>query len=186
MKRSSINAIVDAARSQVETRGDFSLRGIAHALGMTAPALYRYVASARALSELVAADIEESVLLRIDAAVTCPHLGTPAAQVHAAASEFRSWALDHPFEFAFAFVNIPTGSVVAGRNQHVVETFERLYRAASPPGPEAAEAFLLAWGCLLGLLLLEVRGMRSGGPRDARQADGRFAQAQAGLVGDGS
>ena len=103
-----------------------TVSAVAAALGMSAPALYRYVDNRDGLLELAAAAVaRELAATLIDARRAAP--GEPLAQTLALCRTFRRWALEHRREFGllFADASVPRG-----------------IRAGSPAAP-AAEA--LAW-----------------------------------------
>ncbi len=97
--------IVNAARALLAEGAELSLRAVATRMGMTAPALYRYVASYQDLVDLVAFEIDRSAAgLFAAAADRCEPDDTPGRLV-AATTEFRMWALANPREFALVFAN---------------------------------------------------------------------------------
>jgi AcrR family transcriptional regulator len=80
-----------------------TLRAIARALGMTAPALYRYYASHDVLLNHVIADIYDELASELRDARDA--VDDPLVQLLEVARRFRRWALEHPQEFALVFVN---------------------------------------------------------------------------------
>lgn len=104
-RQATLDEIVEAARELLAEPGGLSLRAVAQRVGMTAPALYRYVASYQDLVELVARaiDAETAVLLR-EARDSRPD-DDPAGQLVCAAVAFRRWALTHREEFGVVFAN---------------------------------------------------------------------------------
>lgn len=98
-------AIVGTARALLAEDGELSLRAIAQRMGITAPALYRYVANYQELVDLVAYEIDKAATARFaDAAARYPD-DDPAGQLVAAAAAFRVWALANPREFGLVFAN---------------------------------------------------------------------------------
>jgi AcrR family transcriptional regulator len=103
-----------------------TLSAVAAAVGMSAPALYRYVDNRDGLLELASAAVARDLAATlIDARRAAPD--QPLAQTLALCRTFRRWALGHRREFSLLFAD---GSVPGG------------IRADSPAAP-AAEA--LAW-----------------------------------------
>jgi AcrR family transcriptional regulator len=105
-REATYDEIVRVSRALLAEGAELSLRAVAGRMGVTPPALYRYVASYQELVDLVA--------FEIDKAATEEHLrpaaerqdrDDPAAQILAAAVAFRRWALTHPREFALVFAN---------------------------------------------------------------------------------
>jgi AcrR family transcriptional regulator len=80
-----------------------SLNGIAKAMGMSGPALYRYFDSRDALlATLVAESYEALADALIDAAEQARR-HAPEDRVRAAAAAFRGWALEHPHRYRLVF-----------------------------------------------------------------------------------
>jgi len=100
--------IVRAGRSLLSEPGGLSLRAVAHQMGMTAPALYRYVDDYQGLVRLLTRDIESETADRLRAARDSQPEDDPAAQIIRAAVEFRRWALTRRDEFALVFANPQT------------------------------------------------------------------------------
>ena len=103
-RQATMDEIVQTARAQLSQPGGLSLRSIAHEMGITAPALYRYVASVDALTLLVAASIYDDLVDLLDAAAA-RHSESPEARIIAAGTAYRQWALAHRDEFALCFLN---------------------------------------------------------------------------------
>jgi AcrR family transcriptional regulator len=83
-----------------------SLRAIGRAMGMTAPALYRYFGSREDLVKHVCADIFTEIAGEIhDAIVKADRAsgGDITAKLSAACGAFRTWSLAHPPEFGLLF-----------------------------------------------------------------------------------
>jgi AcrR family transcriptional regulator len=102
----TMRRIVRESRRLVTGTGEMSLRSVASAVGMTAPALYRYVDSHEALVRLVAVDIDTSAAEQIAAYRDAQPEDDPAARIAAAAVAFRQWALGNREEFSLVFTNL--------------------------------------------------------------------------------
>ena len=72
---------------------------------MTAPALYRYVASYQELVDLVAFEIDKAATETFAAAADALPEDDYAGRLVASTVEFRMWALANPREFGLAFAN---------------------------------------------------------------------------------
>ena len=104
-RQATLDEIVRAARSLLGEPGGLTLRAVAQKVGMTAPALYRYVDDYKALVRLIARDIDrETAALIRDARDSQPE-DDPVARIICAAVAFRRWALDNRDEFAVVFAN---------------------------------------------------------------------------------
>ena len=97
--------IVRASRELLAEGAELSLRAVAGRMGVTAPALYRYVASYQELVDLVAFEIDRTATEGFAAAADELPEDDPAGRLVAAATEFRMWALANPREFATVFAN---------------------------------------------------------------------------------
>jgi AcrR family transcriptional regulator len=103
--------IVAAARDLLVRDGEVTLRAVARHLGMTAPALYRYVPSREKLVRIVAIAIDADVATRIKAAADRQPADDAAARLLGAAVEFRAWALENGHEFSLVFTNLDVHSL---------------------------------------------------------------------------
>lgn len=105
------------SRTLLAEQGELSLRAVAREMGMTAPALYRYVSSHQELVYLVADSIGTDVAVRLAAARARHPADDPAAQILAAAAAFRSWALSSRDEFSLVFANPVTADSLQERDE---------------------------------------------------------------------
>lgn len=103
-RQATMTEIVTAARSMVGSPGGLSLRSVAQQVGMTAPALYRYVESGEDLTLHVAAEVYDDLVETLTAARDRQE-DEPSARLVAASTAFRQWALAHREEFALTFAN---------------------------------------------------------------------------------
>jgi AcrR family transcriptional regulator len=104
-RAATYDEIVTVARQLLGSPEALSLRAIAAEMGLTAPALYRYVDSYHELLMLVARTIFEDVISAMTTALDRHGDDDPAAQIIASTVAFRGWALAHPAEFGLIFAN---------------------------------------------------------------------------------
>ncbi len=97
--------ITRASRALLAEGAELSLRAVAAKMGMTAPALYRYVASYQELVDLVAYEIDKAATATFAAAAQALPADDPAGRLVVSVTEFRMWALANPREFALVFAN---------------------------------------------------------------------------------
>ena len=105
LRDSTLTEIKEAARQHLRTEGPagISLRGIARAIGMTAPALYRYYGG---LGDLLAAMIDgyvNEVSDAMEAARDALPEDDIGGRLVAVTRTFRRWALDNRPEFGMVF-----------------------------------------------------------------------------------
>jgi AcrR family transcriptional regulator len=74
-------------------------------MGVTAPALYRYVASYQELVDLVAFEVDKAATEEFAEAASAAPSDDPAARLLIAVVAFRRWALANPREFSLVFAN---------------------------------------------------------------------------------
>lgn len=91
--------IIDAARAQLAEGKEPALRAVAARIGMTPPALYRYVANHSQLIEVVTSAVDGACAREVAADVEQYPPGDPAARWVAAWAGYRQWALRHQGEF---------------------------------------------------------------------------------------
>ena len=108
--------IVRAARELLVDSAELSLRAVAARMGMTAPALYRYVANYQELVDLVAYEVDKAATATFVAAADALDPDDAPGRLIAAVTEFRQWALSNPHEFAIVFAN-PIADVACGRRE---------------------------------------------------------------------
>ena len=154
-REATYTEIVRAARHLLSEGQELSLRAVAGQMGMTAPALYRYVASYQDLVDLVAFEIDKAATRRVVEAADRQADDDPAGRLVAACVAFRRWAHDQPREFSLVFANPVADAAcvrrdlitaaTSGRYMHdlLIDVWER-YRFPHPDlddlDPAVAEA----------------------------------------------
>ncbi|MFI6044696.1 WHG domain-containing protein [Nocardia sp. NPDC051321] len=103
LRQATLEEIVDVSRALLRDGRGLTLGAVATQMGLTAPALYRYVDSAAALNDLVADGILVNVVAEMRRAAESYGNDDPAAQMVAAATTFREWALANTAEFQLAY-----------------------------------------------------------------------------------
>lgn len=97
--------ILVAARDLVRRGEEINMRAVARAVGMTAPALYRYVEGHDDLLDLLGGSLYEELIAELvqarDALGPTEHIARLIAMAHA----FRNWALAHRHEYGLLFAN---------------------------------------------------------------------------------
>ena len=104
-RQATFDEIVDVSRRLVREGGDVSIRAVAQEMGLTPPALYRYVDSHADLITLVVRSIFEDVVAAMTVARDAQAADDPSAQVVAASAAFRAWALRNRTEFQMVFAS---------------------------------------------------------------------------------
>jgi AcrR family transcriptional regulator len=104
-REATYDEIVRASRELLADGTELSLRAVASRMGLTAPALYRYVSSYQELVDLVAFEIDKAATLTFAAAADRLPEHDHAGRLVASATEFRMWALANPREFGLVFAN---------------------------------------------------------------------------------
>ncbi len=97
--------IVEHSRALLGEGQELSLRAVAGRMGMTAPALYRYVGSYQELVDLVAFEIDKAATDEFRAAAATQPDDDLMAQLVCASVAFRRWALGNHAEFSMVFAN---------------------------------------------------------------------------------
>jgi AcrR family transcriptional regulator len=108
VRAATIEEIKGTARQLLVDEGPdaVKLRAIGRAMGMTAPALYRYFGSREDLLQHVCGDIFTEIAADIHAAIgraSQASGGDMTAKLIAACQAFRTWSLAHPREFGLLF-----------------------------------------------------------------------------------
>lgn len=116
-RQATLEEIVAVSRALLTEPGGLSLRAVAQRMGMTAPALYRYVGSYQDLVDLVAFQIDSDATDRFAEAAAVQPADDVAAQLISAGIEFRAWAHDSKAEFSLVFANSVTEGSCIRREQ---------------------------------------------------------------------
>jgi AcrR family transcriptional regulator len=119
--------IVSTSRALLRAGSDLSLRAVASGMGMTAPALYRYVASYQELVDLVAFEIDMAATEEFRAAAATQPDDDPMAQLICASVAFRRWALRDTAEFSVVFANPVAESACNTRPEVITAWTSGLY-----------------------------------------------------------
>lgn len=104
-REATYHEITRASRALLAEGSELSLRAVASRMGMTAPALYRYVGSYQDLVDLVAFEVDKAATETFAAAADQLPEDDYAGRLVASVTEFRMWALGNPREFTLAFAN---------------------------------------------------------------------------------
>jgi AcrR family transcriptional regulator len=104
-REATYDEITRTSRALLAEGSELSLRAVASRMGMTAPALYRYVASYQELVDLVAFEIDKAATERFAAAADTLPEDDYAGRLVLSATEFRMWALGSQREFGMVFAN---------------------------------------------------------------------------------
>lgn len=126
-RQATYDEIVAESRRLLREGQDVSLRAVATEMGLTAPALYRYVDSHAELMALVARAVFADVVAEMTVARDRHPVDDPAAQIVAAVTAFRRWALGNREEFRLVFASPPTPetqALVESAAQRPITTLE--------------------------------------------------------------
>ncbi len=126
-RQATYDEIVGVARRLLRAGQDVSLRAVATEMGLTAPALYRYVDSHAELMALVARAVFADVVAEMTVARDRHPDDDPAAQIVAAVTAFRGWALGNREEFRLVFASPQTPeteALVASAAQRPITTLD--------------------------------------------------------------
>ncbi|KRA38840.1 MULTISPECIES: TetR/AcrR family transcriptional regulator [unclassified Nocardioides] len=104
-REATYDEIVAVAAELLDAGADLSLRAVAAKMGLTAPALYRYVANYQELVDLVAFELDKAATAEWAAAAERFPADDPAARLAVGCARFRNWALSKPRQFALVFAN---------------------------------------------------------------------------------
>lgn len=104
-REATYDEIVRASRALLAEGAELSLRAVAGRMGITAPALYRYVANYQELVDLVAFEIDKAATEVFRAAADTLPEDDLGGRLLVSVTEFRRWALAHPREFGLVFAN---------------------------------------------------------------------------------
>ena len=105
-RQATVAEIKTTARRLLAGGGDaLSLRAIARAMELTAPALYRYYPSYEDLVGDLTVDLFGELVQVLEEARDRLPPDDPPARLFAVSRAFRAWSLDHPRDFGLLFAN---------------------------------------------------------------------------------
>jgi AcrR family transcriptional regulator len=105
-REATFEEIVRVSRELLTEDGaELSLRAVASRMGMTAPALYRYVANYQELVDFVAFEIDKAATAGFERAASRIPEDDPGGRLVVATVAFRTWAHANPREFSLVFAN---------------------------------------------------------------------------------
>jgi AcrR family transcriptional regulator len=148
--------------------GALSLNGIARAMGMTGPALYRYYAGRDELLTELLVDGYATFATRMENARDAGP-GGPAERLRAVASAYRQWALTEPHVYELLFgtplpgYHAPEGGTRAEAQRGLAVTIGLWWELLDGLPPiereqRARELAVVGWARLHGFVALELRG----------------------------
>jgi AcrR family transcriptional regulator len=107
VRDATVAEIKATARTLLVAEGPeaLTLRAIARAMGMTAPALYRYFDSHEALVGACCMDLLEEITVTLEQARDAVGTDDPVGRLTAACRAFRDWSLAHRREFQLVFAS---------------------------------------------------------------------------------
>jgi AcrR family transcriptional regulator len=126
-REATYDEIVAAARALLAEGAEVSLRAVAGRMGVTAPALYRYVANYQELVDLVAFEIDKAATERFRAAADELPEDDYAGRLMVSVTEFRVWALTNPREFGLVFANPVADAACIRREQLTLASSGHLF-----------------------------------------------------------
>lgn len=155
-------AIQETAWAQIAELGApaLSLRAVARALHITAPAIYNYFPSRDDLVTALIVDAFSSLADSQQAALSRLSAASPQEQLIALGMDYRQWALRYPQRYQLIFgTPIPhyhapedvTNPAASRALLSLMQVIHRLYTIQNPPRPHltpmtpALEAMLSAW-----------------------------------------
>lgn len=105
LRSATLREITDAGRAQLRTVGPqgLTLSAVARELGMTAPALYRYVDGVDGLLTLLIAEGYADLASSVERELAAVPADDPGGRFDAAAHGLRTWALAEPAQFGLLF-----------------------------------------------------------------------------------
>ena len=138
MRARTREEIVAAAQMLVADGDELSMRAVARAVGMTAPALYRYVRDHDDLIDQVGGELYGQLIAELTAARDAVGSDDLRGRLLAMAHCFREWALTHRNEYGLLFANPLTATLRQG-------TTSCTHRGGERFGQAFAEVFAQMW-----------------------------------------
>ena len=115
-REATFEEITRVSRELLADGQELSLRAVAARMGLTAPALYRYVGNYQELVDLVAFEIDKAATEGFEKAAAAVPESDPAGRLVVATVAFRRWAHTNPREFGLVFANPVADSACVRRD----------------------------------------------------------------------
>lgn len=164
--QTSTAAIVAAGRHLLEERGmdALTMHGVAEAVGVRAPSLYKRVHGRSDLFRLILDDVADELTSALDAAASSDD---PVADLREMTATYRRFAQSNPVTYTLMHAPLTVPGAVA-RSERSSATFLRVVaELAGPPHTLPAARTIVAWAH--GFITMELAGaFRLGG--DVEQA----------------
>ena len=125
-REATFEEITRVSRELLAAGQELSLRAVAGRMGLTAPALYRYVANYQELVDLVAFEIDKAATEGFERAAAAVPADDPAGRLVVATVAFRRWAHANPREFTLVFAN-PVADTACVRRELLTSATSGLY-----------------------------------------------------------
>jgi AcrR family transcriptional regulator len=162
----STAAIVAAGRHLLEERGldALTMHGVAQAVGVRAPSLYKRIHGRADLFRLILNDVADELTTALDAAANS---GDPVADLREMTATYRRFAQSNPVTYTLMHAPLTVPGAMA-RSERSSATFLRVVaELAGPPHTLPAARTIVAWAH--GFITMEIAGaFRLGG--DVEQA----------------
>lgn len=156
LRAQTLDEIQQRAFDLVDAEGAHavSLAAIAKAMGMSAPALYRYYASRDALLAALVTAAYGDLSAAVERAAADHARRPPATRLRAATDAYRAWALAHPKRYTMLFGDRPddvhdTTEAIATIDRGMavlVEALTELHAEDVAPARRALDRQLKQWG----------------------------------------
>jgi AcrR family transcriptional regulator len=146
----TVSEIKDQGYAQIAEGGPgaLSLNGIAKAMGMSGPAMYRYFSSREDLMATLVTESFEDLADTLDAVVEAARKESPEDRLRAVAKGFRSWALAAPHRYRLVFAS-PYGTgaldparIIPAATRSMTVILSALDDLEAPPAPQVSDRVL--------------------------------------------
>lgn len=137
LREATREEIVAAAQQLVADGDELSMRAVARSVGMTAPALYRYVRDHEDLVDQVGGALYDQLLKALVAARDTVDGDDLPGRLSAMAHAFRGWALTHRNEYGLLFANPLTAKLK--------QATSRTHAGGQAFGQAFGEVFVQLW-----------------------------------------
>jgi len=164
--QTSTAEIVAAGRRLLEERGldALTMSGVAGAVGVRAPSLYKRVRGRADLFRLILEDVADELTSTLDAAVNS---GDPVADLRAMAAAYRTFAHANPVTYTLMYAPQTVPGAIARSERSSATFLHVVAELAGPPHALPAARTVVAWAN--GFITMELAGaFRLGG--DVEQA----------------
>ena len=177
----TLEEILTIARRQISESGTegLSMNAIAHQMGMSGPALYRYFNSRDDLVAALTSAAGSALQDFLEIIRQEHHSDSPSQRLKSVLLAYRRWAITHPAEYQLLLAGVHAAALV--KLEALLEPALVALEEIGPPESLVTDAFWVTWTHLHGWISLEIASRLPPGLEDVEKEYAREIDVFLGL-----